>query len=91
MKSFWNAFLKTSSSPSLVRLKVALATFIDLDEGFLGLGLNAIHKIVLNLSSMRLEDQLSLTTADIDSKCSTGKTPSYYGQHILETQVQSRF
>jgi len=42
---------------------------MDLDETLPNMGFTTLHKIVLKLSKANLEDQLLLTTAEIDTKC----------------------
>lgn len=42
------------------------------------LNLTVLHQIILGMIGIDLETQLSLTTADIDARCSVGRTPLHW-------------
>lgn len=75
LRHAWSYILVAPQNPQVQALKALLDQHLDPDEDLEPFGFTIIHKIVLGLSRIDLSSQLELSTADIDTGCSLGKTP----------------
>lgn len=56
-------------------MKEVFSRFVDVTEGLRKRRFTALHSAVLNLTTLDLEQLLCISTADIESRCSMGRTP----------------
>lgn len=57
------------------RLADIFRPYLDPEDDLEGFQFTPLHQSVMKLTHIKLEHQLQISTADINTKCSTGKTP----------------
>lgn len=77
----WHRLLGAPENERSRELTRIFSSFLDVDEMLMKRNFTTLHKIILKLSSVPLQSQLSISTADIDAQCSYGTSP-------LETAIQ---
>jgi len=63
-------------------MKTLFESVVDVNESLRNQRLSVLHHIVLGLSKIDLEQQLLLTTSEIESRCSLGRTPLLWATTI---------
>ncbi|KAL9115353.1 MAG: hypothetical protein Q9227_000674 [Pyrenula ochraceoflavens] len=71
----WNYLLEDDTDPITVALRSSLSKYLDEAEDLQKRGFSPLHRIVFGLYQADLEMVLKLGTADIDKKCSLGRSP----------------
>jgi ankyrin repeat protein len=71
----WNYLLGDSTDPVNQALKEPFANMLDEVEDLEKRSFSPLHRTIFGLEFVPLEYQLALSTADIDSRCSLGRTP----------------
>jgi ankyrin repeat protein len=71
----WNYILQDESSAENLALLKASGLALDDTESLLKRNFSALHKIVLGLSQVDLDEYLKLSSSDLNSRCSLGRTP----------------
>ncbi|PVH85376.1 ankyrin [Cadophora sp. DSE1049] len=71
----WNYLLQDSTTTDNIAIREAFGSLLDESNDLLKRGFSALHRIIFGLSTVDIEDHLRLTTADIDMRCSLGRTP----------------
>ena len=67
--------MQDDTSPVNIALREVFANLLDPSEDLQRRNFSAIHRATFGLTSTSLDAALELSTADIDSKCTLGRTP----------------
>jgi len=78
----WEKVLADPTDPILMEMKEFFASVIDISDSLRGRRFSILHCIVLGLSTIDLEQQLIFSTAEIESRCSMGRTPLLWAASI---------
>ncbi len=71
----WNYLLQDSTTAENMAIREVFASLLDESDDLLKRGFCPLHRIIFGLSQVGLEDHLRLSAADINSRCSLGRTP----------------
>lgn len=85
MYTLWNYLLEGSNKPEHVAFRDAFHGHLDATEDLQKRNFSHIHMIVFGFSRIELDDYLSTTSADIDIKCSFGRTPLCWASQSQST------
>ncbi|KAL9100092.1 MAG: hypothetical protein Q9163_004500 [Psora crenata] len=75
LDNFWNYLLQDPEDPENKALKEAFSSIIDNYDDLLKRNFTPVHRIVFGLTKADLREHLTLSTSEIDSTCSLGRTP----------------
>lgn len=82
----WDQYLINDKRPSVQALQQLFSSRLDASSDLQKRNFTVLHQIVLHLNPLDLESVLRISTADIDARCSNGRTPLVWA--ILRSQTE---